>query len=101
MGNQDSWKKSAADRRDDRNTKSSDQPKPIAAKKNTKRWCKGKEGVEHILVAITYNDLHKAVVPNTVFNTDWWVRYCSTCGKEIAHYFPFGNSKPKPDWVPK
>jgi hypothetical protein len=43
------WKQDAAKRRDIRATKtdgSTSAPKP---KKNTKKWCKGKEGREHVV----------------------------------------------------
>lgn len=64
--------------------------------KDTKKWCKGKIGVEHQLKCMVFSDLldkSRALV-------------CTECGKRLAYYFhPLpdsnGNYKEenKPDWV--
>ena len=58
--------------------------------KDTKKWCKGKVGVEHQLKCMVYSELldtSRALV-------------CTECGKRLAVYFPWPNKEEnKPDWV--
>lgn len=94
------WKKSAADRRDARNLKeeTSEPSGKSRKKKNTKKWCKGKEGVEHKPICKKYNE-----VKLTNLFEDWRLLVCSECGKELDHYYPIKqfSNKPKPEWVDK
>lgn len=62
-------------RLDARATKSEDTPAKAKSKKDTKKWCKGKEGVEHKLVceqSKTYAKLKELI--------------CTTCGKKLDWY---------------
>lgn len=91
------WKGDAADRRDARNARTPEvdaNAKP-AKKKNTKRWCRGKVGVEHVLECVK-----KEYYSCSVF----YVHACTTCGKELAWWHPSTRWLPprdrkKPDWV--
>lgn len=80
----DSWAYGGVKRRDFRQAKDNPEVAPHAGKrKNTKKWCKGKEGREHIPVrkAKYYNDprsgerkiLYTSVV-------------CDKCGKKLRRY---------------
>lgn len=87
--NLDPWEKSAADRRDRRSIKSSDETENLPAKKDTKRWCKGKEGIEHQLKIFD----GKSVKSKTL--------NCELCGKCIAIYwtsFSWDRKNP-PFWI--
>ncbi len=87
--NSDSWKKSAADLRDQRSIKASDEAKKLPAKKDTKRWCNGKEGSEHRLKVFDGNR-----VKNKTLN-------CEICGKCLAiHWTSFSwERKNPPFWI--
>ena len=97
----DSRKKSHADRRDARNVKDEstrDQSSP--AKKNRKKWCRGRVGIEHQPVCYLYSE-SKADVS---YGKDWRVLACSECGRHIDYYYPTsfnGKKKPLPAWVDK
>ena len=71
----------------------------VPNKRDTKRWCKGKVGVEHKLTVATRSMPGKDHgLPESFKN--WLVRYCTTCGKEIAWYYPMGRAKKNPpEWV--
>lgn len=98
------WKQQSAKRRDARH--GGDAPKTKApGKKDRKRWCRGKKGIEHKPQARRYNDVKGA----SSWSRDWWVLVCTECGKELAQYWPMtfaivggGRTKadPPPDWVP-
>lgn len=92
-----SWKKSAADRRDARNTKSPEASKPVPSKKDTKRWCKGKVGVEHKLECRDYVATKNA----PEYLNRWKLLICTACGKELERWAPFGRraNNPPPEWV--
>ena len=98
-----SWKEGAVARRDARHTSVPDAPRTrsIPNRRDTKRWCKGKIGVEHVLAIKSYRDLKGDDSPQ-VFS-GWLVRYCSVCGKETDLYMPPWPStrkqKPAPGWV--
>ena len=64
-------------------------------RKDTKRWCKGKEGIEHEPVVYTCKELHMYDFDN------WLVLTCKNCGKNLELYFPFGKEKKQnpPEWV--
>lgn len=106
------WKEESIKRRDIRSTKGSDEHRKDSSinNKNTKKWCKGKVGREHKPVCMTYSeaklpqaerDLKRKGV-GIVGKTQSRYRYlvCTSCGKELAIYYGFGNEK-KPDWVTK
>lgn len=101
------WKEGANKRRDARHTKTDDEPKrslkPAKTKKDTKRWCRGKIGIEHDAVCLTYDEA-KSVNDNSGFFHKYMAQYrylvCKNCGKELATYYGASNQK-KPDWVTK
>jgi len=91
------WKEGAIKRRDARHTKSSDEHTTTSInKRNTKKWCKGKVGVEHKTECRKYDEVKKT--SSKYFKT-WRLLVCTVCGKEIATYYP--TKKIKPEWVDK
>lgn len=95
------WKAGAAKRRDIRATKTPDAIVNVKGKtKKTKRWCKGKTGVEHKPVCMLY----KSVLTHDEIFKDWRQLVCSVCIKRLDWWAPsFANArmskKPKPAWV--
>ncbi len=90
------WKKDAADRRDARNIKSSDEPSKSSSRKDTRKWCGGREGREHVPACFAYG--------NDSWHKSWRTLSCTRCGKVLARYWPMNfmglrSSEPKPDWV--
>jgi hypothetical protein len=71
---------------------------PSLTVKKTKRWCRGKVGVEHKLVVSNYADLGKLSWLSQA--REWLVLYCSTCGKELDSYTPLPPYILKPSPVP-
>lgn len=103
----------AAARRDSRHTLGSDAAKTRSNpnKRDTKRWCKGKVGIEHKPAVKTYAEIKnwqgiKGLAKGDIWQ-GWLVQYCSTCGKELDHYVPpFGDvalyrkpPPPPPEWA--
>lgn len=95
------YKEENIKRRDERQTKISDEPtqslKPSSKKKDTKKWCKGKIGVEHQLKCVKYTDAKNLdhIRPRQI---SWRILVCTVCGKELEIYYG-RTTKPKPDWV--
>lgn len=70
-------------------------PRPQRGRKNTRRWCRGKEGVEHVLDVrlnkYTVYRRERNLDRPTCYRTEWdlrrwWCaheRYCTVCGKII------------------
>lgn len=88
------WQESANRRRDFRHTAVQDAPVRTHAKKDTRRWCKGKEGRAHRGKAFR--------TPCTL--GDYWTFVCVTCGRRLAIWHVPGGplrtkETPKPDWV--
>lgn len=117
------WKKGAVDRRDARAAKDEPVVRPSPridlstrnnqaatilagrkAKKNTKKWCRGKVGTEHQTVCLVYSEA-KNTDPRLDFYHAWRMLACSVCGKELDSYHPLGfvglEDRPKPEWVDK
>jgi hypothetical protein len=102
------WKARAVRRRDARHTKSPTEiPKARVAnaKKDTKRWCRGKTGVEHSPKCVDYRGTKLAPSdfrgrPINPYE-GWKLLVCATCGKELDRYCPRrGNDKqPRPAWA--
>lgn len=89
------WKQAAARRRDERNAKPDDAPTPGASeRKNTKRWCRGKIGVEHQAECRGYNETKRQGLAR--HSNSWRVLVCSECGKELKTWY---GTKSKPVWV--
>lgn len=95
------WKQGAAKRRDERNSRGPVRQKPGPAKKDTKRWCRGKVGVEHKTECRVYRDVKNAYAgKGGDFLKGWRVLVCTECGKELATHYPFGAAKKDPPaWV--
>lgn len=98
--NVESWKETAAERRDTRNAKdepvSREEAKTVSGKRNRKdrkRWCKGKEGVEHEFECSRYTSESSAA-----FNA-WRVLACRKCGKRKNEIYIPNPKRQKPDWV--
>lgn len=99
------WKIDASKRRDARNARSpGETPKPATAnaKKNTRKWCRGKVGIEHQPKCVDH------------IQTKGWsilqssgakLLVCTACGKELDRYWPIGPwesyaaNHPPPDWA--
>lgn len=94
----DDYKLSSIKRRDERHTKDEIKPKPIVGnKKNTKKWCKGVRGREHVPECVCYGKFKHASYLN-----DWKLLVCKVCKKELDYYTPcFWGKNPQkpPDWV--
>lgn len=79
---------------------------PSLTVKKTKRWCRGKVGIEHKPVVSNYAAIGKlAWLPGAEL---WLVLYCSACGKELDSYTPshedhpaFIKRRPLPSWASK
>lgn len=81
-----------------------DKPIPHRSKKDRKKWCKGKPGIEHVLKCMHYVGAYHESHPI------WRELVCVKCGKRLDFYFPLSalvrvedrgcvyNEK-KPDWV--
>lgn len=67
-------------------------PRNRSRRKDTKRWCRGKEGVEHDLVLTRFHDL--ACRPRTAVGgqkVEWWCFHrprCRVCGKFLRFVDP-------------
>lgn len=72
----ESWHASGVIARDKRATKSPQDERPVgrARKKDTRRWCKGKEGREHAIVWVRYNTVHRSTLP-----ANWLIQRCRVC----------------------
>lgn len=91
-------------RLDERKATAADTPKH-RARKNTRKWCKGKVGRPHTpeirLEANIYSTWHQE---HPCYRADWWTKqwerhwscshqeYCTTCGKILQ--FTLGNKCP-------
>jgi hypothetical protein len=82
------WKAGAVKYRDARHTKGPDGHRPVAGKKDTKKWCRGKVGVKHELKCMPWSTL-----------TTGRVLACVNCGKHLDYYLPWPTQTPKPAWV--
>lgn len=71
-----------------RNTPAPETPKPSPGKKDTRRWCKGKVGVEHDWSAPMLYAEARSVTPQEAAMNDRersyriYVRKCRECGRE-------------------
>lgn len=55
-------------------------------RKDRKRWCRGKVGVEHDPHWVLYDDLKHYNSP-WAKDRQWRVNVCKNCGKELEHKF--------------
>lgn len=71
-------------------------PRPQRARKNTRRWCRGKVGVDHVLATrlnknVTYRNERGLDAP-ACYRAEWWKdhwwcnheEYCVNCGKILV-----------------
>jgi hypothetical protein len=99
------WRLNAIKRHDERHTKAPERepPKPVPAKKDTRRWCKGIQGRPHVLVwkrrpakMVTRSD------GSVLTYAAKWLDYtCTICGKQLDYWWPSkrdrdGTKVPKP-----
>jgi hypothetical protein len=73
----------------------------VPNRRNTKRWCHGKVGVEHKLVVKPYAEVKGELGFRDIFK-GWLIQYCVECGKNTATYHPSavtGPVTPIPAWV--
>lgn len=75
-----SWKASGIKRKDARHRKDhAEIEKPKAKRKDTKRWCLGKEGREHSL---------KWEICDRYFSYSVWNETCQKCRKRFGYWSP-------------
>jgi hypothetical protein len=77
-----------------------DNVRPQRGKKNTKRWCKGKPGVEHTVETVVHHaSIHARPCHESKWMTDFWFCHhairCTTCGKYLKQFLPRAEC---PDW---
>jgi hypothetical protein len=92
------WRESANKRRNARQARLPIRP-PSVSRRDTKKWCRGKVGVEHKSYCVSYNDLKNT---RATYADEWKVLICTACGKQLAHWWPsvFRPTKEQaPDWV--
>jgi hypothetical protein len=81
------WKAGAAARRDARATK--DEPVAVRhPRKNRKRWCKGKVGVEHrpVIERDPFWDKYGACQPRGWWSGCYHWERCTVCGKVLRRF---------------
>jgi hypothetical protein len=96
-----SWKERSIVRRDTRQAKVQNIRPPGRSGRNTKKWCRGKVGVEHQPACISYDEWENRT-DTSRWSKDWKVLVCSGCGKALDHWFPvpaFQERRPQPEWV--
>lgn len=91
----DDWNERSNKRRDERHTKVEKEVSSKNKKKDTKKWCGGKVGREHIL---NVRECDK------FYGVKKYSLYCVTCGKELDYWFPatanvIFHKKEQPKWV--
>lgn len=94
-----SYGASSVIRREVRQDRPSDTHKPMAGKKDRKRWCGGHVGREHQTVCRNYRDIKNTAGtrPNMpTLYSGWRVLVCLVCGKELETYY---GSVTKPSWI--
>jgi hypothetical protein len=76
------WKQGAAARRDQRATKTDAVP-PYRSRKDRKRWCKGKVGVEHVTKVMPAFPQY----PDGFLGLGKWkIDVCEKCGRHVRFY---------------
>jgi hypothetical protein len=83
------WKASGAAVRDARHTHNGPSVAAHRSSKNTKRWCRGKSGIEHKLVVSLHDERG---LPRLV-------RHCSECGKEFGTHYAHSIWSKAPCWA--
>jgi len=89
------YKKRNITYRDNKHIKDSDNHKPIRGKKDRKKWCRGKVGVDHEPQCKNYHDV---VHTSLNYAKNWKLLVCAKCGKNLDWYHPLQHKQP-PDWA--
>lgn len=84
-----SWKARGAQVRDARHEHGGPARAQHRSKKDTRRWCRGKPGVEHQLV-VTLSDVRG--LPKLV-------QHCSSCGREFGTHYAHSIWSKAPGWA--
>jgi hypothetical protein len=93
------WNERALARRNARQAPAVSEVTPVRSTKNTRKFCRGKVGVEHKLVVSDRGSIGKGIQVQD-FDKKWLVRYCSACGKETDWWYPMGILRREPPaWV--
>lgn len=93
------WNERALARRNARQAPAVSEVPPVRSTKNTRKFCRGKPGVEHKLVVRNRGSIGKGIGVES-YDKRWLVRHCSACGKEVDHWFPMGILRREPPaWV--
>ncbi len=71
--------------------------------RKTRRWCKGKVGVEHKPKCVDYQAVKRWAGAHVALK-DWKLLICTVCGKELDTWSPAPTNwgftwDKKPDWV--
>ena len=100
-----SWQQGTAARKVVRQVRASDAhgTRNIPNGRKTRRFCRGKEGLEHKPAVTTYGATKMARWGVASFDR-WLLQYCTVCGKELASYSPPAAAPgrvvpPPPEWV--
>jgi hypothetical protein len=94
-----SWREGSAARRVERQAPAAKDVPKTRGTRDTKRWCRGRLGVEHRAVVKTRSELGKDTWSRDhlkPLRRQWLIRFCTVCGKEIDHYYPFGTMIDRP-----
>lgn len=98
-------RKDSADRRDERHDRSSTEVPKASSRKDKKRWCRGRIGVQHRPVCRRYQEVKNV---QAEYTKNWRLLVCSVCGRELDHWYPISFSRvglgsrpppPPPSWV--
>lgn len=97
----------AAEHRDARNAKPIEEPSPKGGKrKDKRRWCRGKVGVEHEPKCLTMAEAKRGSFYDRMEDDGSRLLVCTRCGKELAWHIVFPPrwglqrlAKPAPAWV--
>jgi hypothetical protein len=94
------WRERSNKRRDERQTKVPVIRAPSASKKDTKKWCRGKAGVEHKPVCMTHDEWENRS-QSSAWSKDWRVLVCEDCGKQLDYWWPvpFMKGAAPPAWL--
>jgi hypothetical protein len=95
------YRESAIRRRDERQTKVPIIRRPSGSKKDTRKWCRGRIGVEHKPQCVSHDEWENRQ-DGSDWSKDWRVLVCEECGKQLDYWFPvpwWRDEKSPPNWV--
>lgn len=82
-------KQGDVDRRDERQDRSTPEIPKVRSRKDRKRWCRGRDGVEHRPVCRRYQEVKNV---QAAYAEHWRLLVCSECGRELDHWYPMPTS---------